>query len=290
MAGNPKRNSFPNDYSKQSHRIKLHDALGDGDAETIRGWLDAGMDPNMIWGGSPLLCGALRQWDGGSEILDLLLERGADPNLGATPPLFRFTEGFRLSWLLQAGADPSRAWAPPGAKRPFRVEAWIRKEGLEDFGLDWMIQFNTFRFWRLKKAVRPSPEFTKAFAIFAVKRSKAASVYCGTPFDDIFGVPRKKLTNQAVVKAAIASWLDRNFDAIDHLARFSDKSLILRFRRSDGAWLDSQVSVELDMGESEEATLEAFKAERLRAELDKSIKKPVKKTGLGGRKPSSGIL
>lgn len=274
MASKPRRTSIPSDYGKQSHRIKLVAALESEGLQTLKSWLDAGMDPNMNWGGVPLLIVALYQWDSGPETFDLLLERGADPNLGSPPPLFRFTDGFRLSWLLQAGADPSSTFTRKGENRPFRVESWIRKEGLESFGLDWMNEYNTFRFWRLKKTARPRPEFTKAFAIFAVKRSKSVSVHSGIPMDEIFGVTIYKLKNKALVKEAITSWLDRNFDAIDHLAKFLDKSLILRGRRSDGVWLEGPVSAELDMGESFDETLEAFKAEMESAAMDKVARVP----------------
>lgn len=97
MACNPKRKSFPSDWNKQSDRIKLNEALETGDSETVEKWLDAGMDPKMIWGSSPLLYVALARWswDHGARLLDLLLARGADPNLGDPPPLFQYYKGFR---------------------------------------------------------------------------------------------------------------------------------------------------------------------------------------------------
>lgn len=153
-----------------------------------------------------------------------------------------------------------------------------------------MHEFNTLRFWRLKKARTPRPEFTKAFAMFAVRRSRGVPAYTQASLAEIFGLSKKQLTEYAVFKEGIAVWLDKNFDAIDHLSPFSDESLILRFRRSDGEWLDVSVSIELDMGESFESTMEAFMAEKVRADMEKFIKKPAKKTGLGGRKRSSGIL
>lgn len=290
MASKPKRNAFPSDWNKRADRIKLNEALESGDSDTVKKWLNAGMDPNMTGGwNSPLLYVALMhwKWTHGSRLLDLLLERGADPNLGEPPPLFQYYSGFRLSWLLNAGADPGKTWTRPKESRPFRIETFVKEEGLEDFADVWKRNFNTLKFWRLKKAARPRPEFTKAFAMFAVRRAGRLIASTEDSLSDIFGLSKKQVKESEVFQEAVAVWLDKNFDTIDHLSPDSKTSLILRFRRSDEAWLDFSVRIELEMGESLELTLEAFRAEKLRSELDRSIKRPV---ATGGRRPGRGIL
>jgi hypothetical protein len=99
-------------------RVSLEQAFGAvdrNDPAVLRRWLDQGGDPNATLDGRSLLYVATGP-HGGAEVLDVLLERGADPELGASgyTPLMNASSWCWLAGvrkLAEAGADPAKGIA-----------------------------------------------------------------------------------------------------------------------------------------------------------------------------------
>lgn len=90
-------------------------AVWRNDANALRRWLDAGGDPDAVLDDKSMLYVATGP-KGGPDVLDLLLARGADPELGSMAytysPMMNaaswcWREG--VEKLLAAGADPRAA-------------------------------------------------------------------------------------------------------------------------------------------------------------------------------------
>jgi ankyrin repeat protein len=88
----------------------LGEAVRAGDLAGAQAALDQGADPNATYSTSPLIVAAA---GGNAEMVRLLLQRGADPNLDSeqgSPVLFRaaqYGHSEVVSLLLEAGADPN---------------------------------------------------------------------------------------------------------------------------------------------------------------------------------------
>ena len=97
-------------YSMRREKgVRLHSAVIYGRLEEVRAIIDDGVDIDYrLEGKTPLLVAAL---DGHREIVDLLLEAGADPNApGDETPLLVAAVGGHgeiVDILLEAGADPN---------------------------------------------------------------------------------------------------------------------------------------------------------------------------------------
>lgn len=79
-----------------------------GDAEVVTLYLDAGMDPNIIYYSDYPIYYAVKS--GEYEIVKILLERGARANIGFESPLYTAVKKRNLNivrLLLQYGADPN---------------------------------------------------------------------------------------------------------------------------------------------------------------------------------------